>query len=58
MAGAFESSLEAAGALRVVAPNLGSIPNPPGGVGWSWGSVVDIGTLLLDQIPDLLSSAY
>ena len=39
MAGAFETSLEAAGAFRVVAPNLGSIPNPlgawvgPGAVG-------------------------
>ena len=38
MAGAFESSLEAAGALRVVAPNLGSIPNPPG-VGGGPGAV-------------------
>ena len=32
-----ESSLEAAGVLRAAAPILGSIPNPPGGAGWSWG---------------------
>ena len=37
MARAFELSLEAAWFFRVVAPNLGSIPNPPGGAGWSWG---------------------
>ena len=30
-------SLEAAGALRAAAPSLGSIPNHPGGAGWSWG---------------------
>ena len=29
--------MEAAWALRVAAPSLGSIPNPPGGAGWSWG---------------------
>ena len=28
--------MEAAGALRAAASSLGSIPNPPGGVGWSW----------------------
>ena len=33
----WESSLEAAGALRAAAPSLGSIPNPSGGAGWSWG---------------------
>ena len=32
----WESSLEAAGALRAAAPSLGSILNPPGGAGWSW----------------------
>ena len=31
--------LEAACALRGAAPSLGSIPNPPGGAGLSWGSV-------------------
>ena len=36
MAWGRESSLEAAGALRAAAPSLGSIPNPPGGAGWSW----------------------
>ena len=51
-------SLKAAGALRAAVPHLGSIPNPPGGAGWSWGSVVVIGTLLSDQIPVLLSSAH
>ena len=29
-------SLEAAGTLREAAPILESIPNPPGGLGWSW----------------------
>ena len=29
--------MEAAGALRAAAPSLGSIPNPFGGAGWSWG---------------------
>ena len=29
--------LEAAGALRAAAPNLGSISNPPEGASWSWG---------------------
>ena len=29
--------MEAAGALRAAAPILGSIPNPSGGAGWSWG---------------------
>ena len=33
----WESSLEAARALKAAAPSLGSIPNPPGGAGWSWG---------------------
>ena len=28
--------MEAAGALGVAAPILESIPNPPGGAGWSW----------------------
>ena len=29
--------MEAAGALGAAAPILESIPNPPGGAGWSWG---------------------
>ena len=29
--------MEADGALRAAAPNLESIPNPPGGAGWSLG---------------------
>ena len=28
--------MEAAGALGAAAPILESIPNPPGGAGWSW----------------------
>ena len=28
--------MEAAGALRAAAPILESIPNSPGGAGWSW----------------------
>ena len=58
MAGPFESSLEAAGAFRVVASNLGSIPNPLGMWVGPGGGVVIIGTLLSDQIPTLLSSAH
>ena len=34
--------MEAAGALGVAAPILESIPNPPGGAGWSWLGVVVI----------------
>ena len=30
-------SLEAAGPLAATAPRLGSITNPLGGAGWSWG---------------------
>ena len=46
-----ESSLEAAWALRAVTFSLGSIQNPQ-------GMRVAPGTLLSDQIPDLLSSAH
>ena len=31
------ASMEAAGALRVTAPSLGSFLNTSGGAGWSWG---------------------
>ena len=36
MARGRESSMEAAGALGAASPILESIPNPPGGTGWSW----------------------
>ena len=55
MARGRESFLEAAGALRAAAYSLGLIPTPPGSACWSQGQVVVIGTLLSDQIPDLLS---
>ena len=54
--GWLESSFKAAGALRAAAPDLGSILNPPGMRIGPGGSVVVIGTLLSDQIPNLLSS--
>ena len=51
-------SLEAAGALRAATPSLGSILNPLGLQVGPEGGVVVIGTLLSDQIPIPLSSAY
>ena len=54
MAWGRESSLEAAGALGAAAPSLGSIGVRVG----PGGGVVVIGTLLSDQIPDLLSSVH
>ena len=50
--------MEAAGALRAAAPNLGSIPNPPGVRAGPGGSVVVKGTHRSDRIPNLLSSAH
>ena len=54
----WESSLEAAGALKAAATSLGLIPAPLGVQVSPGGRVVVIGTLLSDQIPDLLSSAH
>ena len=48
--------MEAAGALRAAAPNLGSIPNPPYMRVGHGGSAVVIRTLLSDQTPILSSS--
>ena len=50
--------MEAAGALREAAANLESIPTPLGVRVGPEGSVVVIGTLLTDPIPNLLSSAH
>ena len=47
--------MEAAGALGVAAPILESIPNPPGGVGWSWVGCGCHKVPISDQIPILLS---
>ena len=48
------SSLEAAGALVVVAPILGSISNPPGSEGWSWVGCGCHQDPISDQIPTCL----
>ena len=50
--------MEAAGALRAAAPNLGSFKTPLGVWVGPEGGVIVIGTLLSDQIPILLSSAH
>ena len=50
--------METAGALRAVAPILESIPNPPGGAGWSWVGCGYHKVPILDQILILPSSAH
>ena len=50
--------MEAAGALGAAAPILESIPNPPGGAGWSWVGCGCHKVPISDQIPILLSSAH
>jgi len=49
-----ESTLEAAGALVVAAPILGSIFNPSGGEGWSWVGCSCHKDPISDQIPTCL----
>ena len=43
--------MEAAGALGAAAPILESIPNPPGGAGWSWVGCGCHKVPISDQIP-------
>ena len=46
--------MEAAGALVVAAPILGSISNPPGDAGWSWVGCGCQKDPISDQIPTCL----
>ena len=50
--------MEAAGALRAAALILESIPNPPGGAGWSWVGCGCHKVPISDQIPILPSSVH
>ena len=50
--------MEAAGALEAAASILESIPNPPGGAGWSWVGGGCHRVPISDQIPILQSSAH
>ena len=49
--------MEAAGALGAAAPILESIPNPPGGAGWSWVGCGCHKVPISDQIPILLRAS-